>query len=129
MELEVLALEVLALEVLVSGGAGAGGAGAGGAWSGGARAGGTGIGGASCEETGAGGPTATTHVSRRLADVSVSRTTGPNRCPPHARPSSPFDDLRTVLFRSSPRCAPPVSILPPPPASSLTLSSHPIIEN
>ncbi|CAI7803650.1 unnamed protein product [Closterium sp. NIES-54] len=120
MELEVLALEVLALEVLVSGGAGAGGAGAGGAWSGGARAGGTGIGGASCEETGAGGPTATTHVSR---------TTGPNRCPPHARPSSPFDDLRTVLFRSSPRCAPPVSILPPPPASSLTLSSHPIIEN
>ncbi|CAI7846944.1 unnamed protein product [Closterium sp. NIES-54] len=50
------------------------------------------------------------------------------RCPLRARPSSPFDDLRTVLFRSSPRRAPPVSVLPPPPASSLTISSHPITD-
>ncbi|CAI7862007.1 unnamed protein product [Closterium sp. NIES-53] len=44
---------------------------------------------------------------------------------PRARPSSLFDDLRTILFRSSPRRAPPVSVLRPPPASSLTVSSHP----
>ncbi|CAI7877772.1 unnamed protein product [Closterium sp. NIES-53] len=50
------------------------------------------------------------------------------RCPPRARPSSPFDDLHTVLFRSSTRHAPPVSVLPPPPASSLTASSHPITD-
>ncbi|CAI7866220.1 unnamed protein product [Closterium sp. NIES-53] len=49
-------------------------------------------------------------------------------CPPHARPSSPLHDLRPVLFRSSPRHAPPVSALPPPPASSLTVSSHPITD-
>ncbi|CAI7929659.1 unnamed protein product [Closterium sp. NIES-54] len=48
------------------------------------------------------------------------------RCPPRARPSSPFDDLRNVLFRSSPRCAPPVSVLPSSPESSLTVYSHPI---
>ncbi|CAI7852043.1 unnamed protein product, partial [Closterium sp. NIES-54] len=47
-------------------------------------------------------------------------------CPLRARPLSPFDDLHTVLFRSSPRHAPPVSILPPPLALSLTVSSHPI---
>ncbi|CAI7754330.1 unnamed protein product [Closterium sp. NIES-53] len=50
------------------------------------------------------------------------------RCPPRARPASLFDDLCTVLFRSSPRRAPPVSILLPPPASSLTVSSHPITD-
>ncbi|CAI7837837.1 unnamed protein product [Closterium sp. NIES-53] len=50
------------------------------------------------------------------------------RCPPRARPSSPFDDLRTVLFRSSPRRAPPVSVPLPPPSSSLTVSSHPITD-
>ncbi|CAI7892554.1 unnamed protein product [Closterium sp. NIES-53] len=48
-------------------------------------------------------------------------------CPPRARPSSPFNDLCTVLFRSSSCRAPPVSVLPPPPVSSLTISSHPII--
>ncbi|CAI7882030.1 unnamed protein product [Closterium sp. NIES-53] len=50
------------------------------------------------------------------------------RCPPRARPSSPFDDPRTVLFHSSPRRAPLVSILPPPPSSSLTVSTHPITD-
>ncbi|CAI7789173.1 unnamed protein product [Closterium sp. NIES-53] len=49
-------------------------------------------------------------------------------CPPRARPSSRFDDLRTVLFRSSPRRAPLVSVLPLPPASTLTVSSHPITD-
>ncbi|CAI7917930.1 unnamed protein product [Closterium sp. NIES-54] len=50
------------------------------------------------------------------------------RCPHCARPSSPFDDLHTVLFRSSSRRDPPVSVLPPPPASSLTNLSHPITD-
>ncbi|CAI7829651.1 unnamed protein product [Closterium sp. NIES-54] len=39
-----------------------------------------------------------------------------------------FDDLRTVLFCSSPHRAPPVRVLPSPPESSLTISSHPIID-
>ncbi|CAI7810006.1 unnamed protein product [Closterium sp. NIES-54] len=50
------------------------------------------------------------------------------RCPPRARPLSPFDDLRTVLFRSSRHRALPLSVLPPPLASSLTVSSHPITD-
>ncbi|CAI7917646.1 unnamed protein product [Closterium sp. NIES-53] len=50
------------------------------------------------------------------------------RCPPRARPSSPFDDLRTVLFRSSPCRALHVTVLPPPPTSSLIVSSHPITD-
>ncbi|CAI7876258.1 unnamed protein product [Closterium sp. NIES-53] len=50
------------------------------------------------------------------------------RCPPRARTSSPFDNLRTVLFCSSPRRAPPMSVLPPPSASSLTVSSRPITD-
>ncbi|CAI7854553.1 unnamed protein product [Closterium sp. NIES-53] len=50
------------------------------------------------------------------------------RYPPHACPSFPFDDLRTVLFCSSPCHALPVSVLPSPPESSLTVSSHPITE-
>ncbi|CAI7893032.1 unnamed protein product [Closterium sp. NIES-54] len=190
---------------------GAGGAGTGGASSRGAGAGGAGAGGDSYGGAGAGGagtrelrvvalevlvprrlelealllrlPTDTTHVSRRLADVSIvmqlfppvsglsalglpsappvhsqsTTTYGPTfpplepapavfsphqsqlpppvlphdwttRYPPRARPSSPLHDLRTVLFRSSPGRAPLVSVLPPPPASSLTVSSHPIID-
>ncbi|CAI7818461.1 unnamed protein product, partial [Closterium sp. NIES-53] len=51
-----------------------------------------------------------------------------NRCPPCARPSSPISGLRTILFCSSPRCSPPVSVLPSPPESSLTVSSHPITD-
>ncbi|CAI7813559.1 unnamed protein product [Closterium sp. NIES-54] len=51
-----------------------------------------------------------------------------SRCPPRARPSSPLADLRTILFRSSPRCSPPLSLLPSPPESSLTVSSHPITD-
>ncbi|CAI7831124.1 unnamed protein product [Closterium sp. NIES-54] len=47
-------------------------------------------------------------------------------CPPRARPSSPLADLRTVLFHSPPCRSPPVSVLPSPPGSSLTVSSHPI---
>ncbi|CAI7857564.1 unnamed protein product [Closterium sp. NIES-53] len=47
-------------------------------------------------------------------------------CPPRARPSSPPADLRTVLFRSPPRRSPLMSVLPSPPESSLTVSSHPI---
>ncbi|CAI7855912.1 unnamed protein product [Closterium sp. NIES-54] len=50
------------------------------------------------------------------------------RCPPRARPSSPLADLRTALFCSSPRRTPPESVLPSPPASSLTVSSHPITD-
>ncbi|CAI7927688.1 unnamed protein product [Closterium sp. NIES-54] len=50
------------------------------------------------------------------------------RCPPRARPSSPLADLHTVLFCSSPRPSPPVSVLPSPPESSLTVSPHPITE-
>ncbi|CAI7779145.1 unnamed protein product [Closterium sp. NIES-54] len=50
------------------------------------------------------------------------------RCPPRALLSSPFDDFRTVLFCSSSRRALLVSILPPHPASSLTVSSHPITD-
>ncbi|CAI7809135.1 unnamed protein product [Closterium sp. NIES-54] len=50
-------------------------------------------------------------------------------CLARARPSSPFDDLYTVLLRSSPRCSPPLSILLSPPESSLTAStSTPIID-
>ncbi|CAI7813428.1 unnamed protein product, partial [Closterium sp. NIES-54] len=45
------------------------------------------------------------------------------RCPARARPSSPFDDLRTVLLRSSPRRSPPHFVLPSPPDSSLTAST------
>ncbi|CAI7904913.1 unnamed protein product, partial [Closterium sp. NIES-53] len=51
-----------------------------------------------------------------------------SRCPPRAWPSSPLADLRIVLFRSLPRHSPPVPVLPSPPESSLTVSSHPIIE-
>ncbi|CAI7828522.1 unnamed protein product [Closterium sp. NIES-54] len=51
-----------------------------------------------------------------------------SRCPPRARPSSPFADLCTVLFRSSPRHSPHVSVLPSPLESSLTVSSHPITD-
>ncbi|CAI7892049.1 unnamed protein product [Closterium sp. NIES-54] len=48
--------------------------------------------------------------------------------PPRDRPSSPFGDVRTVLFRSSLRHALHVSILPPASTSSLTVSSHPITD-
>ncbi|CAI7876520.1 unnamed protein product [Closterium sp. NIES-53] len=50
------------------------------------------------------------------------------RCPPRARPSSPLADLRTILFRSPPHRSRPVSVLPSPPKSSLTVSSHPITD-
>ncbi|CAI7902960.1 unnamed protein product [Closterium sp. NIES-54] len=50
------------------------------------------------------------------------------RCPPRTRPSSPLADLHTVLFRSPPRRSPPVSVLPSPPESCLTVSSHPITD-
>ncbi|CAI7890060.1 unnamed protein product, partial [Closterium sp. NIES-54] len=50
------------------------------------------------------------------------------RCPPRARPLSPFDDPCTILFRSSPHRAPPVSVHPPPPESSLIVSSHPLTD-
>ncbi|CAI7832181.1 unnamed protein product [Closterium sp. NIES-53] len=50
-----------------------------------------------------------------------------SRFPPRAWPSSPLADLRTVLFRSPPR-SPPLSVLPSPPASSLTVSSHRITD-
>ncbi|CAI7890014.1 unnamed protein product [Closterium sp. NIES-54] len=53
---------------------------------------------------------------------------GVGHCPPRARPSSPLADLRTVLFHSPPRRSPPVSVLPSPPESSLTISSHPITD-
>ncbi|CAI5954202.1 unnamed protein product [Closterium sp. NIES-64] len=46
-------------------------------------------------------------------------------CPPRARPSSPLYDLCTNLLHSSPPRAAPVSVLLSPPASSLTVSSHP----
>ncbi|CAI7838862.1 unnamed protein product [Closterium sp. NIES-54] len=49
-----------------------------------------------------------------------------SRCRPRACPSSPLDNLCTDLLRSSPRRAPPMSVLRPPPASSLTIFSHPI---
>ncbi|CAI7733662.1 unnamed protein product [Closterium sp. NIES-54] len=140
-----------------SGGAGAGGTGACGASSGGAGVGGAGAAGAGTEETGAGGattghplrlPTTTTPSPTAygptfpLADSAPavfsppqSRSCPPvvpqdwtNRCPPRARPSSPLADLRTALFRSSPFCSPPVSVLPSPPESSLTVSSHPITD-
>ncbi|CAI7903624.1 unnamed protein product [Closterium sp. NIES-54] len=45
------------------------------------------------------------------------------RCSARARPLSPFDDLCTVLLRSSPRRSPPQSIIPSPPESSLTAST------
>ncbi|CAI7932042.1 unnamed protein product [Closterium sp. NIES-54] len=51
-----------------------------------------------------------------------------SRCPPHAWPSSPLADLRTVLFHSIPRRSPPVSVLPSPLESSLTISSYPITD-
>ncbi|CAI7738636.1 unnamed protein product [Closterium sp. NIES-54] len=51
------------------------------------------------------------------------------RCPPRARPSSPLADLRTALFCFSPRHTPPESVLPSPPTSSLTVSSHLISNN
>ncbi|CAI7845842.1 unnamed protein product [Closterium sp. NIES-54] len=47
-------------------------------------------------------------------------------CLPHARPSSPTDDLHTALFCSSRRCSPPASVLSSPPKSSLTIYSTPI---
>ncbi|CAI7884457.1 unnamed protein product [Closterium sp. NIES-54] len=52
----------------------------------------------------------------------------PSRCPPRARPSSPLADFRTVSFRSPPRRSPHVYVLPSPPESSLTVSSHPITD-
>ncbi|CAI7786447.1 unnamed protein product [Closterium sp. NIES-54] len=51
-----------------------------------------------------------------------------SHCPPRAQPSSPLDDLRTVLFHSPPRRSPHVSVLPSPPELSLTVSSHPITD-
>ncbi|CAI7812826.1 unnamed protein product [Closterium sp. NIES-53] len=51
-----------------------------------------------------------------------------SRCPPRAQPLSPLANLRTVLFRSNPRRSPPVYVLPSPPESSLTVSSHPITD-
>ncbi|CAI7804646.1 unnamed protein product [Closterium sp. NIES-54] len=137
-----------------AGGAGAGGASFGGAGAGGAGTGGASFGGAGA---GVSGLRALGLPSAPLVHSQSPTTYGPSfpppdsapavfsppqsqspppvlphdwttRCPPRARPSSPFDDLRTVLFPSSPRPAPPVSVLPPPPALSLTFSSHPIIE-
>ncbi|CAI7776891.1 unnamed protein product [Closterium sp. NIES-53] len=119
--------------------------GTGGASSRGAGAGGVGAVGASTEETGAGGTTTAAPTSpphrydtrlqalRRLERVEQERLEQERqelqqRCPPRARPSSPFDDLRTLLFRSSPRRALLVSVLPSPPKSSLTVSSHPITD-
>ncbi|CAI7805039.1 unnamed protein product [Closterium sp. NIES-53] len=48
--------------------------------------------------------------------------------PPRTRPSSPLADVHTILFRSPPRRSPRVSVLPSPPESSLTVSSHPITD-
>ncbi|CAI7738160.1 unnamed protein product [Closterium sp. NIES-53] len=58
----------------------------------------------------------------------VVRHDWPRRCPPRARPSSPLADLRTVLFRFLPRRSLIVPVLPSPPVSSLTVSSHPITD-
>ncbi|CAI7872705.1 unnamed protein product [Closterium sp. NIES-54] len=66
------------------------------------------------------------------SSVTVASSCSPaqmdNSLSPRARPSSPFDHLCTVLFCSSPRRAQPVSVLRPPPALSLTVSSHPITD-
>ncbi|CAI7769177.1 unnamed protein product [Closterium sp. NIES-53] len=51
-----------------------------------------------------------------------------SRCPPRARPSSPLADVCNVLFRSPHRRSPPMSVLPSPRESSLTVSSHPITD-
>ncbi|CAI7766506.1 unnamed protein product [Closterium sp. NIES-54] len=128
-----------------TGGASSGGAGAGGTGTGGASSGGAGAGGADTEETGAGGsptalPTASPHrhdsrfqALRRLERKEQERVEQERQelqhcCPPRAQPSSPLVDLRTVLFCSPPRRTPPVSVLPSSPESSLTVSSHPIID-
>ncbi|CAI7740092.1 unnamed protein product, partial [Closterium sp. NIES-54] len=131
-------------------GASFGGAGARGTGTGGASYGGAGAGGVGTKETGAGGspiasPTARPHrhdtrfqALRRLERKEqerveqerqeLQRLDQQHRCPSRARPSSPLADLRTVLFGSPPRRSPPVSVLPSPPESSLTISAHPITE-
>ncbi|CAI7762229.1 unnamed protein product [Closterium sp. NIES-53] len=124
-----------------TGGASSGGIGAGGASSGGAGARGGGAVGASTEEARARGtPTAPPHhydtrlqTLRRLEreeqeQLEQERQELQRRCPLHALPSSPLADLRTVLFRSNPRRSLLVIVLPSPPESSLTVSSHPITD-
>ncbi|CAI7932047.1 unnamed protein product [Closterium sp. NIES-54] len=137
-----------------SGGAGVGGSGTAGASSGGAGAGGAGAGGASSGVSGlrelglpssppvhsqsptAYGPTfpppdptpAFFSPPQSQSPPPVVRHDWTSHCPPRAQPSSPLADLHTILFRSPPRRSPPVSVLPSPPESSLTISSHPITE-
>ncbi|CAI7765789.1 unnamed protein product [Closterium sp. NIES-53] len=138
-------------------GAGAGCTGTGGASFGGAGAGGAGAGVGGVGEAGAAtvGPAATAaaadaaaatfaaavpssewpsgHWSSFLSSFSLPVTYciqsyWTNRCPLRARPSSPLVDLCTVLFRSPPRRSLPVSVLPSPHESSLTVSSHPVTD-
>ncbi|CAI7887924.1 unnamed protein product [Closterium sp. NIES-53] len=137
-----------------SGGAGAGGAGTGGANSGGAGAGGPGSGGASSRGTGAGGIGAgcasfggagaggagAVGASTEETGAGGSPTAAPT-APPHHHDTC-FQALRRLereeqeqleqerqeLQHSPPHCSPPVCVLPSPPESSLTVSSHPITD-
>ncbi|CAI7825374.1 unnamed protein product, partial [Closterium sp. NIES-54] len=131
-------------------GASFGGAGARGTGTGGASYGGAGAGGVGTKETGAGGSPIASPTARPLRHDTrfqalrrlerkeqerveqerqeLQRLDQQHRCPSRARPSSPLADLRTVLFGSPPRRSPPVSVLPSPPESSLTISAHPITE-
>ncbi|CAI7795322.1 unnamed protein product [Closterium sp. NIES-54] len=68
-------------------------------------------------------------VASLLSTPSVRVSSAPTYLPgsarlpphsPHSPPHSPFNSLRQL---------PLVSVLPPPPASSLTISSHPITDN
>ncbi|CAI7768617.1 unnamed protein product [Closterium sp. NIES-53] len=137
-----------------SGGAGARGSGTGGASSGGTGAGGTGAGGASSRGDGAGGAGA---VGARAGAVGAGETgaaaVGPAAvaaatpapaaavvaatfaaaAPSSEWPLGPWSSFLsfcplTVSYCIRPRPSPPVSVLPSPPESSLTVSPHPITE-
>ncbi|CAI7790850.1 unnamed protein product, partial [Closterium sp. NIES-53] len=128
-----------------SAGAGAGGAGTGGASSRSAGARVSCAKGAGTEELGAGGsptasPTAPPHrhdtrfqALRRLECEEQEQLDQEwqelqQRCPLGARPLSPLANLRTVLFCSPSRRSLPMYVLHSLPASSLTISSHPITD-
>ncbi|CAI7795182.1 unnamed protein product [Closterium sp. NIES-54] len=112
-----------------SAGAGAGGAGTGGASSRSAGARVSCAKGAGTEELGAGGsPTASPTAPPHRHDTRFQALRRLERCPLGARPLSPLANLRTVLFCSPSRRSLPMYVLHSLPASSLTISSHPITD-
>ncbi|CAI7899465.1 unnamed protein product [Closterium sp. NIES-54] len=110
-------------------GTGAGGIGAGCASFGGAGAGGAGAVGASTEETGAGGsPTAAPTAPPHHHDTCFQALRRLEREEQEQLEQERQELQQLDQQHSPPHCSPPVCVLPSPPESSLTVSSHPITD-